>query len=44
MFELFTTENMYQFDQEGNQNSVSEGQERQEDDYGLLSLFELEDM
>ena len=31
MFEVFTTENMYQFDHEGNRNSVSEGQERQED-------------
>lgn len=40
MFQLFTTENMYQFDEERNRNTISEGEERQEDDCGLLSLFE----
>lgn len=40
MFQLFTTENMYQFDEERNRNTISESEERQEDDCGLLSLFE----
>ena len=55
MFQLSTTENKYQFDEEQNRehetepkhhlekqirNTISEGEERQEDDCGLLSLFE----
>ena len=40
MLQLFTTENMYEFDEERNRNTISEGEERQEDDCGLLPLFE----